>query len=140
MNAQPFAAALEAGKVYIVLENPDDLQVTEADDHTGWVRDFFMEVEKFPEAEFDDQMDAISGTYKLLTGKVHFKASIGRKMGETRAKTAKIGGMSAALDEVHSSLRDETVTNTQGERKKQRGATFGRQFDRTNDIGRLGVG
>jgi len=64
LNAQPFLAAAEAGHVYYL------------DGH--WNTDWLNELKQFPEGAHDDQVDAVSGAYKLITGKKTLSAVFGR--------------------------------------------------------------
>lgn len=83
MNGTSFLGGLEHGHVYIVVETKADLLAEDKNDlQTVWVRSLFEEAELFPEAAHDDQLDALFVTYKLLTGKLGLKASIGRKLGK----------------------------------------------------------
>lgn len=75
LNAQPLLAAAEAGKVFVV-EDPHTaagINSTQA-----WTKAFYLEVESYPEGAHDDQMDAASNAYKLLSGKKGISAAIGR--------------------------------------------------------------
>lgn len=83
LRAQPFLAAAEHGHVYIVVDDDQDIFADDKNDlRTIWVRTLFEELESFPEADHDDQADALSITYQLLSGKLTLKASIGRKLGK----------------------------------------------------------
>jgi hypothetical protein len=46
------------------------------------IRDFFDEMEDFPEGAHDDMIDSVTGCYKLLTGKKGIKTAIGRNTSE----------------------------------------------------------
>jgi predicted phage terminase large subunit-like protein len=112
LRAEPFLAALEHGHVYVVVDDERDLLTSDKDELlTVWVRQFFEELELFPEAAHDDQMDSVAITYLLLSGKLSLKASIGRKLGE--------GGKSKDL---YAGLLGDQPTQSH-----HRGATFGRQ-------------
>lgn len=64
VRAQPFIAAAESGKVYL-LEGP-------------WNEAFITEFERFPNSANDDQMDTSAAGYTFLSGKKVFSASWGR--------------------------------------------------------------
>lgn len=67
-RAQPFLAAAEASKVYLV---------------TGsWNNEFVKEVDSFP-GEYDDQVDTASAGYTYLTGKKAYSATWGAKLGQS---------------------------------------------------------
>ena len=95
LNAQPFTAAAENGKVYILDDAEADPHYRSEDGGKGWVGDFFDELEDFPEGAHDDMIDSVTGAYKLLTGKKGISATIGRgKDGitpESAGKVAKTG-------------------------------------------------
>ena len=55
VRAEPFAAQVQAGNVFLVAGN--------------WVRDFLNEAECFPSGKFKDQIDAASGAFARLTSK-----------------------------------------------------------------------
>lgn len=55
LRAQPWINLVEAGKVYIV--------------RGPWNQDFVSELELFPEAAHDDQVDAVSVAYELVSNK-----------------------------------------------------------------------
>ena len=55
VRAEPFAAQVQAGNVYLVAGN--------------WNRDFLEEAECFPNGRFKDQIDAAAGAFARLTGK-----------------------------------------------------------------------
>lgn len=73
LNAQPVAAAAEAGKVYLVGDTNENGALV------GWAKDLYDEIESFPEGEHDDQVDALSQVYKMLTGKKILKPTFGRE-------------------------------------------------------------
>jgi len=54
LNAQPFLAHIEAEKVWMLEDT--------------WNADFIEELSTFPEGIHDDQVDAVSGVYKLVRG------------------------------------------------------------------------
>jgi len=56
-RAAPFSSQAEAGNVK-VLRGP-------------WNRDFFIELENFPEGENDDQVDSTSGAFMMLASQPH---------------------------------------------------------------------
>lgn len=96
VRAQPFLAAAENGKIYVV----------EGD----WNKEFLQEFDMFPGGfgTFDDQVDAAGSAYAKLSGKKAFSASWGRQkdttnhnyasrvnIKNTRAAFQKLGGKSA---------------------------------------------
>lgn len=64
IRAQPFLAAVEAGRVYLV--------------QGSWNTDWVNEYDDFPAAEHDDQVDTCSIGYTWLTGKKLRRVSWGR--------------------------------------------------------------
>ncbi|TXH42033.1 MAG: hypothetical protein E6Q97_36450 [Desulfurellales bacterium] len=107
IRAQPFLAACEAGKVYLL----DETVTRDETDIGGWQDHFLKEFESFPGGAHDDQVDAAAAGYNNLTGKRTFSASWGRPK------------------------RKDTKPNSQAIRKaslfvattrRVRGATFGR--------------
>jgi phage terminase large subunit-like protein len=111
LRAQPFLAALEHGKVHVIVDHKDDLLHTDHNEfQTIWVREMFAEMQNFPEGDHDDQVDSVVVLYNQLSGKKGLKASIGRKLGKD------ITGVDP------NNL--ETALNTKPTHR--RGATFGR--------------
>lgn len=75
IRAQPFLAAAEAGKVYLI--------------KGSWNKDFKTEFDSFPGGANDDQVDTVSAAYLELSGKKLFSASWGRpNRGRTANSTA----------------------------------------------------
>lgn len=72
LNAQPLLAAAENGKVFVVADREESGQLEQ------WARDLYGEMENFPEADHDDQIDGMSLTFKLLTGRSLLKPTFGR--------------------------------------------------------------
>lgn len=72
VRAQPFMAAAEAGKVFLVAG--------------PWNEAFIREFDSFPGA-YDDQVDTASAGYQKLSGKRIFSASWGRKPHHTSNST-----------------------------------------------------
>src|SRR3990167_3247795 len=97
LNAQPIIAAAEAGKVYVVCDYSDKKVVR------GWGREFYDELETFPEGAHDDQVDSVSLAYKLLTGKQFIKPTFGRG-------TSVLGRGLAGLSEAAKAKRHIRVT------------------------------
>lgn len=76
IRAQPFLAACEAGKVYLL----DESAVRESYQTEGkWQDHFEREFEVFPNGPFDDQVDTVAAGYNYLSGKKVFSATFGRK-------------------------------------------------------------
>jgi predicted phage terminase large subunit-like protein len=74
IRAQPFLAAAEAGKVYLLDESIGQTDGAEG----GWQDHFIREFETFPGGNFDDQVDTVAAGYNYLSGKKVFTASWGR--------------------------------------------------------------
>jgi len=55
IRAQPVSSAAEAGNVKLV--------------SGAWNSDFLDEVELFPHGRYDDQVDAVSGAFLMLSGR-----------------------------------------------------------------------
>lgn len=72
LNAQPLLAAAEAGKVFVVADRNEEGRLEQ------WALDMYNEMESFPEADHDDQIDALSQCFKLLTGRSLLKPTFGR--------------------------------------------------------------
>ena len=112
LRAEPFLGALEHGRVHIVVDHKEDLLVEDKNElRTSWVREYFAELEPFPEAAHDDQVDSTVVAYLHATGKKSLRASIGRKLDKA--------GRSVDSTGIDSG---ETPRTT-----KSRGATFGRR-------------
>jgi len=112
LRAASFLSALEHGKVYVVVDEDHDLLVEDKNElRTVWVRELFIEAEVFPEGDHDDQIDGVTITYQMLTGKLGLKASIGRHLGRNTAHTP-LSTLEAGDGPVQS---------------HRRGATFGRR-------------
>lgn len=103
LNSQPLLAAAEAGKVWYV--------------EGEWNHALIDEVTTYPEGAHDDQMDAISGCYKMLSGKKSLSPSWGRD-DATRQKLA------ASAATRGSGLVGSTSLAVPG---KMSGVTFGRR-------------
>lgn len=77
LNAAPLLAAAEHHRVWLV----DDGTVGPSNpEGTGWIQEFYGEVDRWPDADNDDQIDAVTVAYKMLSGKI-FKGAgtFGRK-------------------------------------------------------------
>lgn len=107
LNAQPLLAAAEAGKVFVVCDYDEENRIT------GWAKDLYDELEYFPEAENDDQVDSLSNAYKLASGRTFAKPTFGRD-GKNLAKTAQ-----------NDQNPDDSAVQTP--LKRHVGATFGRK-------------
>ena len=74
LRATPWLNKVEAGRVYVV--------------RGVWNKDFVDELESFPDADHDDQIDAISGAWEILTGKHRFVSDKARREGmKTQGRT-----------------------------------------------------
>lgn len=76
IRAQPFLAAAEAGKVYLIAG--------------AWNETFKREFDAFPGGAFDDQVDTVSAGYQKLSGKRIFSASWGRTKNSRTANSRDI--------------------------------------------------
>jgi len=65
VRAQPFLAAAEAGRFYML--------------KADWNEEFLKEFESFPDAEHDDQIDVCAIGYAKFIGKIHLPATFGRR-------------------------------------------------------------
>lgn len=119
LNAQPLLAAAEAGKVFIIDDPECDPYYYPQDGGQGWVKDFLLEVEDFPEGAHDDQMDGVSGVYRLLSGKKALSAAVGRKNGADPAKTGENQPDPANIGR-------NRLGNAENGRKRRSSITFGR--------------
>lgn len=72
LKAQPFIAATENKKIFLVVDNIDDYSTE------FWVQHFIDEFTAFPEGAHDDMMDAASNGYNDATGKKFKGGSFGR--------------------------------------------------------------
>jgi hypothetical protein len=72
LKAQPFLAATEAKKVWLVVDDPKDLQAT------PWAIKFLDQFTMFPEAPNDDIMDSVGNLYTYLSGKRFVGGAFGR--------------------------------------------------------------
>lgn len=77
VRAQPFLAAAEAGKVYLLEEKISDYSSVGAD--ATWHKNFVAEFETFPGGQNDDQIDTAAAGYVFLSGKKVYTASWGRR-------------------------------------------------------------
>lgn len=74
IRAQPFLAAAENGKVYLLNE-----EVVHGDyEECGWQEHFIREFELFPNGEYDDQIDTAAAGYNFLSGNKPMSVSFGR--------------------------------------------------------------
>lgn len=72
LKAQPFLAHTERKKVYLVVNDPNDLSLD------PWVAHFIDQFAAFPEGAYDDYMDAASNAYNDHTGKKFVGGTFGR--------------------------------------------------------------
>lgn len=72
LKAQPFLAAMEKRKIWLVVDDPNDLQLT------PWVQKLLDEFDVFPEGGHDDIVDACAGGYNDSTGKKGLAGAFGR--------------------------------------------------------------
>lgn len=112
LRAQPFLAALEAGKVYIVRPDPDPNADGNAAALYGggdWQKTLLDEAEFFPEGAHDDQIDALALTYNLLAEKKRLGASIGRKGAGDTQKSAENTRLVPVLGKNHGKTRSSVT-------------------------------
>ncbi|MEB3025859.1 hypothetical protein, partial [Parvimonas sp. M13] len=113
LRSQPFLAALEAGKVYIVRPDPDasaDMYgATDALESKGWQAAFIEEAETFPEGSHDDQLDSVAIAYNELAEKKALKASIGREKDQNDKKTAGFAQKPQDLNKNHGKGRSSVT-------------------------------
>lgn len=74
IRAQPFLAACEAGKVYLL----DETVALPLGASGGWQDHYIREFEAFPSGQYDDQIDTTAAGYHYLSGKKVLTASWGR--------------------------------------------------------------
>ena len=87
VRAQPFLAAAEAGKVYLLDE--DIGSSLDAGGTAKWHDIFKKEFETFPGGENDDQVDTAAAGFVHLSGKKVYSASWGRKPKENHKPNSK---------------------------------------------------
>jgi len=103
VRAQPFMAAAEAGKVFLIAG--------------AWNEPFIREFDAFPSGAFDDQVDTASASYSKLSGRLLFSASWGRSTSKPPSKTQN----ALELRKAQFKMASETGSG------RLRGATFGRR-------------
>lgn len=103
VRAQPFLAAAEAGKIYLI--------------EGSWNEMYKREFDTFPSGPFDDQVDTSAACYQKLSGKRVFSASWGR------AKNNTVEGHTNLKDLRSAQFRMATVDR---QASGVRRATFGR--------------
>lgn len=103
VRAQPFMAAAESGKVFLVQGSWNDI--------------FKREFDAFPSGAFDDQVDTASAGYTKLSGRLLFTASWGRNTRNVQPKTQN----ALELRKAQFKMASESGSG------RLRGATFGRR-------------
>jgi phage terminase large subunit-like protein len=87
IRAQPFLAAAEAGKVYLLdqsVVNYDKILNSENVGGDGtWHQTFLKEFDSFPGGDNDDQIDTAAAGYTFLSGKKTLSVSWGRRNKES---------------------------------------------------------
>lgn len=83
IRAQPFLAACEAGKVYLLDES--QAEYTEDQQMLTWHKVFSGEFEHFP-ADPNDQVDTVSAAYNALSGKKALSVAPFRRAKQTEQK------------------------------------------------------
>jgi predicted phage terminase large subunit-like protein len=76
IRAQPFLAAAEAGKVFLLDEEVGSYEQVEGE--LSWHKIFKGEFETFPNGQQDDQIDTAAAGYNALSGKKVYSVSWGR--------------------------------------------------------------
>ncbi len=92
IRAQPFLAAAEAGKVYLLDESRAPSPVLEGEDPVSslrWHEVFKKEFETFPGGDNDDQVDTAAAGYAYLSGKKVLSVSWGRTKQTERKQNSK---------------------------------------------------
>lgn len=92
IRAQPFLAACEAGKVYLLDESA--AEYTEERDMLTWHNLFRKEFEYFPAGDQDDQIDTVAAGYNLLAGKKQLSITWGRPSTRAAATSQKLNSRS----------------------------------------------
>lgn len=110
LNAQPFLACAEFGKVFIVDDAVEDPLYRAEDGGKGWVQDFLDEIDDFPEGAHDDQVDAAGGLYRLLSGKKGLSASVGRSVKSAAAQKVLSKNPGALANHETGPIRRSQVT------------------------------
>jgi predicted phage terminase large subunit-like protein len=101
VRAQPFLAAAESGKVFLL--------------SGSWNEPFKREFDSFPGGAFDDQVDTAGAGYQKLSGKKIFSASWGRTVKNSSTQN-------------HKTLQRAQFTSATGHApRKVKGAVFGRK-------------
>lgn len=82
IRAQPFLAAAEAGKVFLLDESM--AEYTDEKDMLTWHNLFRKEFEFFPAGDQDDQIDTVAAGYNKLSGKKQLGVTWGRPNAVTK--------------------------------------------------------
>lgn len=118
IRAQPFLAAAEAGKIYLLDEAMGvDYSETIANVDANWQKNFVSEFEDFPGGQNDDQVDTAAAGFVYLSGRKVYTASWGRKSrddGSNKKNSRKIRQASFMMS---TRARTETVGITFGRRR-----------------------
>lgn len=92
VRAQPFLAAAEAGKVYLLDESAmnydQELNQENVGGYGTWHQPFLNEFDSFPGGENDDQIDTAAGGYVYLSGKKKLSVSWGRRAELTEQRSS----------------------------------------------------
>jgi len=117
LKAQPFLAAAEKKKIFLVVENTQDYS------KEVWVQKFIDEFTSFGESAHDDIMDAAANAYNDATGKKFKGGAFGRSK-EAVEKAAALKGGDGSLDSIGAPPNPRNRV------------TFGRSSSATANIGR----
>jgi predicted phage terminase large subunit-like protein len=91
IRSQPFLAAAEAGKVYLLDEGVKDYAELQQEGEATWHKIFKGEFEVFPNGPQDDQIDTAAAGYNFLSGKKQLSVTWGRtKQTEQKINSRKI--------------------------------------------------
>lgn len=93
LKAQPYLAATENKKVFLVVDNPEDYS------RELWVQKFIDEFTSFPEGAHEDTQDAAANLYNDVTGKKFKGGSFGRSEAAKQAQEVLRSG-DGSLDSV----------------------------------------
>lgn len=80
VRAQPFLAAAEAGKIYLLDEAVGGMDYSDISGYeSSWQKNFVNEFETFPGGQNDDQIDTAAAGFVFLSGRKVYNASWGRQ-------------------------------------------------------------
>lgn len=112
LKAQPMLAALENKKIYLVVDDPQDLPAS------PWVAKFIDELVTFPEGGHDDIVDAACSLYNQVTGRRFKGGSFGRSDKEKKELAAQGRSPDGAKKSSTTFGRGYTTQKTQPKRRR----------------------